>query len=80
MSGGEKSPPLPERNNMDVKARCLVTFKDGNVYPGMVKIGQVIVVPEGKYNQIVASGGKFEVIAKMIPAPTKEHTDDKAKS
>ena len=63
---------------MDVRARCLKTFKDGNIFRETVKIGQVIVVTESEYSQIVASGGMFEVLAKIVPAPVRE--DGKAKS
>lgn len=52
---------------MNIKARCLITFKDGNILPDMVKIGQVINVSEGVFAQIQASGGMFEVLGKTIP-------------
>ena len=58
---------------MDVKARCLVTFKDGNIFTDTVKIDQVITVTEQKFDQITASGGKFEIISKIIPPPVKSN-------
>lgn len=50
-----------------------MTFKDGNIFPGTVKIDQVITVSEQKFDQITASGGKFEIISKIIPPPVKSN-------
>ena len=56
---------------MNYKIRAMVSFKDGNILPNPVKYGEVIEVDERTYKRIVASGGKFEVLARTVPAPEK---------
>ena len=56
---------------MLLKIKCLVTFRDLNIIPRQIKQDEVLEVDENTYERLKNSGGKFEVLDKVIPPPTK---------
>ena len=56
---------------MNYKIRAMVSFKDGSILQKEVKYGEIITVDERTYQRIVASGCKFEVLAKTVPPHEK---------
>ena len=70
--------PTIRMDNMTFKIRCLVSFSDFTIFPRKIKQGEVLEVNENVYKRLISSGGKFEVIEKLIPQPEKEAKRAKA--
>ena len=60
------------------KVKFHENFKDGNVYPRLIRAGEVLELEESVLNRIRQSGGAsvFEVIEKRVPPPQKAGKDE----
>lgn len=57
--------------NETLRIRCLTAFSDYTIFDRRIKQGEELSVTDNEYARAVQSGGKFQIIGRIIPPPTK---------